>query len=83
MNPNKPTDETMEEGDYSGVQQQEAVEDTTPESKDETFQAIDSFVESLSPDELNYLRECLAEKDVEDEGEKEEVVMDIKDFDDK
>jgi hypothetical protein len=61
----------------------EAVEDTTapePQDSSETFQAIDSFIESLSPDELNYLRECLAEKDLKNEGEKEKT-LDIHDFD--
>jgi hypothetical protein len=74
----------MHESNKMDMMKEEAVEDinTSESPENETFQAIDSFVESLSPDELNYLRECLAEKDIESKGEKKEVVMDLKDFED-
>ena len=71
----KPTGETMEEGSVKDIQSE-------TESGDSNAH-IDEFVATLTPEELTYLKECIAAKDKEANAmTKGDPMLDSKDFQD-
>ena len=72
----KPTGETMEEGSVEDIQSE------TGDSENSNAH-IDEFVATLTPEELTYLKECIAAKDKEANAmTKGDPMLDSKDFQD-